>query len=76
MAGERSMNTTTLQTRVERYLVERRRLGFALRSPAYALRNFARHVQAIGHLGPLTVEVMADWARVRSLSRTVDIVIH
>jgi integrase len=54
---------TSLQALVERYLVERRRLGFALRSPAYALRSFARHVQAIGHRGPLTVELMTDWAR-------------
>ena len=54
---------TSLQARVKRYLVERRRLGFGLRSPAYALRSFARHVQAVGHRGPLTVEVMADWAR-------------
>jgi integrase len=54
---------TSLQSRVERYLVERRRLGFGLHSPAYALRSFARHVQAVSHRGPLTVEVMADWAR-------------
>jgi len=54
---------TSLQALVERYLVERRRLGFALRSPAYALRGFARHVQAVGHRGPLTVELMVDWAR-------------
>jgi integrase len=27
------------------------------------LRSFARHVQTINHHGPLTVEVMADWAR-------------
>jgi integrase len=55
--------TTALQAHVERYLVERRRLGFGLRSPAYALRSFARHIRAVGHRGPLTVEVMADWAR-------------
>lgn len=54
---------TSLQARVERYLVERRRLGFSGRNEAYALRSFARHVQAVGHRGPLTVEVMADWAR-------------
>lgn len=54
---------TSLQARVESYLVERRRLGFGLRSPAYALRNFARHVRSVGHRGPLTVEVMAAWAR-------------
>lgn len=59
---------TSLQALVKRYLVERRRLGFSERNPAYALRSFARHVQAVGHRGPLTVEVMADWARLDSHS--------
>ena len=54
---------TSLQARVARYLVERRRLGFSDHSQTYALRSFARHVQAASHRGPLTVEVMADWAR-------------
>ena len=54
---------TSLQARVERYLVERHRLGFADHSQKYALRSFARHVQAVSHRGPLTVEIMADWAR-------------
>jgi integrase len=54
---------TTLNARVERYLVERRRLGFELGSPAYVLRSFARHVTAVRHRGPLTVEIMSDWAR-------------
>jgi len=54
---------TTLQALVERYLDERHRLGFSARTQAYALRSFARHVQTIGHLGPITLEVMADWAR-------------
>ena len=54
---------TSLQVRVARYLAERRRLGFSDRSQTYALRSFARHVQAVSHRGPLTVEVMADWAR-------------
>jgi integrase len=54
---------TTLQALVERYLDERHRLGFSARTQAYALRSFARHVHAVGHVGPITVEVMADWAR-------------
>jgi len=54
---------TSVLARVERYLVERRRLGFAESNQAYALRSFARHVQSVGHRGPLTVEVMAEWAR-------------
>ena len=41
MAGERSMSAPTMRTLVERYLVERRRLGFDLRKSAYALRSFA-----------------------------------
>ncbi len=54
---------TTLQALVERYLDERHRLGFSAQTQAYALRSFAHHVQTVGHLGPITVEVMADWAR-------------
>ena len=54
---------TTLQALVERYLDERHRLGFSARTQAYALRSFARHVHAVGHVGPITIEVMADWAR-------------
>jgi integrase len=58
---------TSLQARVERYLVERRRLGFSARSEACSLRSFVRHVRAASHRGPLTVEVMAQWARRDSL---------
>ena len=54
---------TTLQALVEHYLDERHRLGFSARTEAYALRSFARHVHAVGHAGPITIEVMADWAR-------------
>lgn len=57
------MNTPSLLTLVERYLAERSRLGFGLRRPAYGLRSFVRHVREAGHRGPLTVEIMADWAR-------------
>jgi integrase len=53
----------TLQTRVNQYLAERRHLGFKLDSMGYALVHFARYVTKIGHRGPLTVDLMADWAR-------------
>jgi integrase len=52
-----------MQSYVEKYLRERRCLGFQLRSPSYALRSFARHLDALGHRGPLTIEIMASWAR-------------
>ena len=55
--------TDDLTAFVERFLTERRRLGFQLTSCAYSLRSFAEHVRASGHRGPLTVEVMARWAR-------------
>ena len=64
------MSAPRLTTLVERYLVERRRLGFELNSPAYSLRSFARHVQAAGHRGPLTVEIMSEWARCDSHGST------
>ena len=64
MAGKHIMSAVaSIRARVDQFLAERRRLGFKQRTAAYALRSFARHVKAVGHRGPLTVEVMADWAR-------------
>ena len=53
----------TLQARIDQYLAERRRLGFELDSMGHALARFARYVAQVGHRGPLTVDLMADWAR-------------
>ena len=53
----------TIQAHVANYLSERRRLGFQLRDTGLALRSFVRYVDGLGHQGPLTVELMADWAR-------------
>jgi integrase len=53
----------TLQARVEQYLAERRRLGFELSTMGHGLARFVRYVSKIGHKGPLTVDVMAAWAR-------------
>lgn len=49
--------------KVDRYLAERRRLGFLLISPGLALKRFAQYVDDLGYRGPLTIEVMTDWAR-------------
>src|SRR6185436_10404973 len=51
----------SLQSKVDDYLAERRRLGFKLRSGT--LSSFARYVVSVGHQGPLTVKLMTDWAR-------------
>lgn len=53
----------TMQTHAENYLSERRRLGFGLRTPGYSVISFARYVDGLNGQEPLTVEIMADWAR-------------
>jgi integrase len=52
-----------LQARVNEYLAERRHLGFELRTMGLALASFASYVASVRHQGPLTVDLMADWAR-------------
>jgi integrase len=53
----------TMTTHAENYLSERRRLGFGLRSPGYSIISFAHYIDALNIQEPLTVEMMADWAR-------------
>lgn len=53
----------TMQAAVQRYLEERRRLGFDLKSAGTELMRFARFADARGHRGPLTLELQLDWAR-------------
>lgn len=48
---------------VQRYLDDRRRLGFSLKAPATELTRFARYADARGHRGPLTNDLMLGWAR-------------
>ena len=58
------MNTgNMIQTAAERYLTERRRLGFELGITGQQLKRFARFADARGHRGPLTLELQLDWAR-------------
>jgi len=52
-----------LQVRVDEYLAERHRLGFQLISLDTLLTDFANFVADRHHHGPLTVELMADWAK-------------
>jgi len=54
---------TDLQARSDDYLAERRRLGFELNTMGLALASFTRYVARVRHRGPLTADVMADWAR-------------
>ena len=52
-----------IEQRVRDYLNERRQLGFELVSPGRTLMSFAHYVDDQQHQGPLTVELMARWAR-------------
>lgn len=61
--------STELQERVQDYLAERRRLGFELASPEYILMSFARYVDAQDNPGPLSIELMTQWARCDASAR-------
>jgi site-specific recombinase XerD len=64
MAREQRMSAPIpLQSRVDDYLAERRRLGFALRAHDTLLADFATFVADRQHDGPLTVALMVDWVR-------------
>lgn len=52
-----------LRPRVRQYLRDRRRLGFELRSMGHALTSFAQYIDQHQQPGPLTIELMADWAQ-------------
>ena len=67
--GEEAVRGPVQRTRgpweahVREYLDFRRSLGFALRTLGDELLLFARHLDSIGHDGPLTREVAVHWAR-------------
>lgn len=56
------MSSTPMLDAVEKYLTERRSLGFALRIEGGQLRSFARFADGIGHRGPLTIDLAVRWA--------------
>ena len=53
----------SLQQRIDEYLAERRRLGFELRSWDTFLTGFACYVDDRKHCGPLTADLMIEWAK-------------
>jgi integrase len=52
-----------LQKRIDDYIAERHRLGFELHSRDTLLAGFVRYVADRHHRGPLTADLMVDWAR-------------
>ena len=57
------------EAQVCEYLAFRRNLGFSLRTSGDELVLFARHLDSIGHDGPLTTEVAVRWARLAPCAR-------
>lgn len=53
----------TMQKYAENYLREHRSLGFNIQTLGYSIKSFARYTDELNHPGPITVEIMADWAR-------------
>lgn len=53
----------SLMEAVQRYLQERRQLGFALIAPTTELKRFARFADSRGHEGPITLELQIAWAQ-------------
>lgn len=51
------------EARVRDYLAFRNRLGFSLQKVGTELLSLARHLEAIGHSGPLTTAAAIRWAR-------------
>ncbi len=66
-------STTTIQSKAQSYLDERRLLGFELKSPGLTLMSFARYVDDHGFSEPLTVEVMSDWAKLDKMQRNTPV---
>ena len=52
-----------MQRRALQYLEERRRLGYALSSSGPMLLAFAGFADKVGHKGPLTLQLIVDWAK-------------
>lgn len=52
----------TMIAYAEEYLAHRRRLGYLLKGDGQQLLHFARFVDALGHRGPVTVELAVAWS--------------
>ncbi|MDM4771488.1 hypothetical protein [Solimonas sp. SE-A11] len=64
--------STSIQAAVQRYLDERRSLGFELGSAGGQLLRFGRFADARAHRGPLTLDLQFAWAR-EHMRRTTSI---
>lgn len=59
----------TMALLAQEYLALRRQCGFALRGPDHQLLEFARYADAIGHRGPITIDLAVRWAKLPARAR-------
>jgi len=52
-----------LRARMQQFLLERRNLGFTLDSRGEALLNFVSFAESTGHVGSVSADLTAQWAR-------------
>ncbi|MGC1650110.1 MAG: tyrosine-type recombinase/integrase [Candidatus Sulfotelmatobacter sp.] len=57
------MSAPSMQSRVEDYLDDRRRLGFSLKTTGSYLMSLAHYADRSGHSGPLSSEIIVAWAQ-------------
>lgn len=62
---------STMQSKVQAYLLERRQAGFALHIEGEQLARFARFTDATGYRGPLTVALASRWALANRLGHRI-----
>lgn len=73
VAGESGMSGgNTMKAAVQRYLDDRRCLGFELTAPGTELIRFARYADARNLRGPLTQQLILGWTR-EHVKRTTDV---
>jgi len=53
----------SMQRRAQEYIDERRRLGYDLSTTGAKLLAFASFADKADHKGPLTLQLIVDWAK-------------
>jgi integrase len=61
--GDSMKNSPRMVEQAEEYLKFKRKLGYELRTEGKELLLFARYAEQAGHTGPLTTELVVQWAK-------------
>jgi len=64
------MKRQSMVSLVKDYLTQRHHMGFALEIPGYQLLRFAQFAEAKNHCGPITLDLITQWAHFKTASPT------